>query len=217
MTNIFRKQIKHYLEKFMYKWMALLALVFTTTLQAEVKVLAFAGSTQKESVNKKLVVEAAEMARQAGANVTVINLEDYTAPFYDADLEKNEKMPSNAKKLRDLMMQSQVIVIASPEYNGSVSGVLKNTIDWASRKEEGGASRDAFSGKKFVIMSASPSPNGGAKGLNHLRSILEVLGGNVVPQQVSLSDAYKAFDDKGHLKDPKIKADLQQAINQAVK
>lgn len=200
----------------MFKWIAMLAMVLTTALHAEVKVLALAGSTQKGSVNKKLVLEAAEMARQAGAEVTVINLEDYTSPFYDADLEKNEKMPANAKKLRDLMIQNQVVLIASPEYNGSLSAVLKNAIDWASRSEAGAPSREAFTGKKFVIMSASPGPGGGARGLSHLRSIIENVGGNVLQPQVTVPDAYNAFDESGHLKDAKIKTQLQEVINQVI-
>ena len=114
------------------------------------------------------------------------------------------------------MIQSNVILIASPEYNGSLSGVLKNTIDWASRNEEGEGSREAFKGKKFVLMSASPGPGGGANGLIHLRSILERIGGTVVPQQIIIPDAYNAFDDQGRLKDNKIKNELQQAIQAAL-
>lgn len=195
----------------------ILCVALSATLSAEIKVLAFAGSTREDSVNKKLVSEAANLARQLGASVTVIDLRDYPTPFYDADLEAAQGMPVKAKELRRLMIDSQAIFIASPLYNGSVSAVLKNAIDWASRGENGGSSREAFKGKKFAIMSASPSAKGGAKGLTHLRAILEDIGGTVIPQQVALPDAYHAFDDQGRLKNEQIKAELQQLVETALK
>ena len=200
----------------MWKWMILLCIAFSANLRAETKVLAFAGSTREGSFNKKLVIEAANMARQMGANVTVINLKDYAMPFYDGDLETKEGMPTKAKQLRRLMMQSQVILIASPEYNGSLSAALKNVIDWASRGEEGGSSRDAFKDRTFVIISASPSLGGGVRGLVHLRTILENIGGTVLPQQIVVPNAYQAFDEQGQLKDPKLKQELKQLIQQAI-
>lgn len=196
----------------MWKLMIILCVACSAALGAEIKVLAFAGSTREDSYNKKLVSEAANFARQMKANVTVIDLKDYPIPFYDADLENAQEMPAKAKQLRQLMIQSDVILIASPEYNGSLSAVLKNAIDWASRSETGEGSRDAFKGKKFVIMSASPGSGGGARGLAHLRTIIENIGGTVIPQQVVVPDAYKAFDDQGHLKSEKIKQELQQLI-----
>lgn len=170
---------------------------FAFTMIANSNVLVFSGRTRTESVNKKLAQEAATVARELGARVSVIDLKDYPIPFYDGDLEANEGMPENAKKLRNLMINSQAIIIVSPEYNGTLSAVLKNTIDWASRSEEGGSSRAAFAGKKFAIMSASPGKGGGARGLTHLRTIIENIGGKVVGKQVALPNAYepKAFEN----------------------
>ncbi len=110
---------------------------FVYSENSEIKVLAVAGSTRDDSINKKLVTEAAHLARQMGSKVTIIDLKDYPMGLYDADIEAKQGMPIKAKQLRQLMIQSQVILIASPEYNGSLSGVLKNAIDWASRSEEG--------------------------------------------------------------------------------
>lgn len=197
----------------MLKWIIALCIAISANLSAEVKVLAFAGSTREASVNKKLVVEAADMARQKGAEVTVIDLKDYPLPFCDGDIEL---MPQNAIELRQLMIQSDVILIASPDFNGSVSGLLKNTIDWTTRSEKGGSSREAYKGKIFSIMSASPSLSGGAKGLVHLRKIIENIGGNVIPAQVSVPDAYNAFDDSGCLINDKLRAELFELISQAV-
>lgn len=201
----------------MWKWMTLLAVVASTTVSAETNVLAFAGSTRDDSINKKLLVEAADIAKQAGAKVTVINLKDYPMPFYDGDLEANKGLPPKAKELRQLMMQSNVILIASPEYNGSLSGVLKNTIDWATRNEAGDGTREAFLGKKFVLLSASPGQTGGARGLEHLRTILTNVGGVVATDQIVVPDAFNAFNEQGKLKDKQLSDKLKQVIQTAVR
>lgn len=200
----------------MFKLLVIFGVVFAGHMMAEVKVLAFAGSTREGSFNKALLVEAANSARQKGASVKVIDLKDYPMPFYDADLEAKEGMPIKAKQLRDEMIQSQVILIASPEYNASVPAVLKNALDWASRKEEGGTSREAFKGKKFVLMSASPGSKGGARGLIHLKAIIEDVGGTVISEQFSVPNAYSAFDNQGHLKNPKLKSELQKLVESAL-
>lgn len=203
----------------MLNWFNALILIIITSfsnLQSEVNILAFAGSTREESLNKKLIAEAAFLAEEMGAHVTVIDLRDYPIPFYDGDLDEQEGIPENAKLLRQLMIKSQVIFIASPDYNGSVSGVLKNTIDWATRSEENGASREAFKGKKFVLMSASPSVSGGAKGLTHLKDIIQNIGGEVLNTQFTIPKAHLAFDEKGQLKDEKLKTDLKNLIKTAL-
>ncbi len=200
----------------MWKWMIVFCVAFTATLKAEIKILAFAGSTRENSVNKKLISEAAKITCQMEVNVTVIDLKDYPFPFYDADLEAKEGMPTKVKQLRQLLIQNDVILIASPEYNGSLSAVLKNTIDWASRSEAGGSSREAFKGKTFAIMSASPGPLGGALGLVHLRTIIENIGGRVISQQVVVPDAYNAFDEQGRLKNEKIKKEIQLLVQSAI-
>jgi len=200
----------------MWKWMIVACILFSTQISAEIKILAFSGSTREDSLNKKLIAEAAGLARQMGAHVNVIDLRDYVSPFYDEDLETKSGMPLKARQLRHLMIQSNVMIIASPEYNSSLSAALKNAIDWASRGETGGASRDAFKGKKFIIVSASPGSGGGVRGLNHLRAIIEDAGGTVLPQQIVVPDAYNAFDQQGHLKNQKLKGDLSQAIQAAM-
>lgn len=168
-----------------------LFVLFAFPLLAQMNVLVFAGSSREGSYNKKLSLEAAEVARTLGANVTWIDLKDYPMPFYDADLE-TKGLPKHAKRLRDLMVANDMIVIASPEYNASIPAVLKNAIDWASRKDES-SSRSAFKGKKFALLSASPGRGGGARGLVHLRAIIEDVGGEVVSEQVSVPGAHAAL------------------------
>lgn len=175
---------------------------------AESKVLAFAGSTRVDSINKKLVKEAARIAQEMGATVKLIDLKDYPAPFYEGDLEAAEGVPATTKQLRQLIDESQVILIASPEYNGSYSPLLKNTLDWLSRMQ------NSFKGKSVVIMSTSPGKLGGMRGLVLLKALLEELGATVLPQQVSLPHGNQAFNEAGHLIDPKWEKALMQAIQQ---
>lgn len=205
----------------MCKWFFILCLFSSQLLPsehllAETKVLLFSGSTRKDSYNRKLIAEAACITKTLGASSTLIDLKEYPMPFYDGDVESGSGMPENAKRLRQLMIQSNVIVIASPEYNSSVSAVLKNALDWTSRGESGGSSRDAYKGKKFVLLSASPGSLGGKRGLAQLRVIIEAIGGTVLTKQLSVPNASKAFDENGMLLDPKIKQELQELLSEAI-
>lgn len=174
------------------------------------KILAFAGSLRKDSFNKKLVKIAVAGAEAAGADVTLIDLCDYPLPIYNADIEEKEGLPANAIKIKELMWKHDGFIIASPEYNSSISAVLKNTIDWASRN----ASADevylsCFIDKIALIISASPGALGGLRGLVHLRSILENIYTSVIPGQKSISDAANAFDPQGGLKNPEQKKAIE--------
>jgi chromate reductase len=189
-----------------------LLVIASLPLMAEVKVLAFSGSTRTGSYNKMLVEDAAKIARQMGATVTVIDLKDYPMPFYDADLEKKDGLPANARKLRNLMADNDAIIIASPEYNHSVSAVLKNALDWASRSDSQAPSRSAFKGKKFAIMSASPGKGGGARALPHLRSIIEDVGGTVVKTQVTIPNAQTYFAQTNRPENPLLKKEIQELL-----
>ena len=200
----------------MWKWILTLCAICAFNLNAEINVLAFSGSMRKDSVNKKLANEAAHWARQKGAHVTVVDFKDYVFPFYDRDLEASEGMPLKVKLFRQLMIKSQVIFIASPNYNSSLSGMLKNVLDWASRNERGEESKEAFKGKVFVIMSSSQGSSGGVKGLNHLRAVIEKSGGTVLPQQFVVPFGDQAYGQDGHLKEPKL-IELQELIAAAFK
>src|SRR3989338_7717589 len=170
---------------------------------AKPKILAFAGSTRIESFNKKLIKIAATGAKDAGADVTVIDLRDFQMPIYDGDLEIKDGLPSNAHKLKDLMLAHQGLLVASPEYNSSISGVLKNTIDWVSRQSEGEIPLACFKDKIAGLMSASPGGLGGLRGLVHVRAILGNIGVLVLPTQIAVSKAHEAFTEGGGLKDQK--------------
>ncbi len=167
------------------------------------KILAFAGSTRIDSFNKKLVKIAALGAREEGADVTIIDLRDFQMPTYDEDLERQEGLPTSARKLKDLMLAHQGLLVSSPEYNSSISGVLKNTIDWTSRQSDGKIPLDCFKDKVAGLMSASPGVLGGLRGLVHVRAILENIGVLVIPNQVAISKAHEAFNLDDTMKDTK--------------
>lgn len=168
------------------------------------KILAFAGSLREKSYNKTLVQIAIKGAKQAGADVTHIDLRDFPLPIYDGDIEEKEGLPANAIKLKELMWNHDGFLISAPEYNSSISGVLKNCIDWASRPASPQeVYLSCFIDKVVVLMSASPGGLGGLRGLVHLRAILGNIYSLVLPAQKSIASAHEAFDADGNLKNPK--------------
>ena len=165
-------------------------------------IAAFAGSTRTGSFNKKLLAIAADAARAAGAEVTVVDLRELALPLFDQDLEAAGGLPGGAKKFKALLRASDGFLIASPEYNSSITAALKNAVDWASRAEsDDEPPLAAFRGKVAALCSASPGALGGVRGLVTLRSILGNIGVVVLPDQVCVSAAHEAFDESGRLKD----------------
>lgn len=165
------------------------------------RILAFAGSTREASFNKRLVRIAVEGARSAGADVTLIDLRDFPMPLYDGDLEANEGLPEQARRLKALFLEHQGLLISSPEYNGGMSAVLKNAIDWVSRREGDEPGLAAFRDKVAGVMATSGGRLGGLRGLVHIRQILTNVGVLVIPQQHALPSAGEAFTEDGNLTD----------------
>ncbi len=174
------------------------------------KILAFAGSTRTASYNKRLVKIAMAGAQAAGAEVTYLDLRDLPLPLFDEDLEKSEGLPANARKLKDLLLAHDGLLLSAPEYNSSISAVLKNAIDWASRPVPKEPPLACFTDKVATLMSASPGALGGLRGLVHVRAILGNIGVLVLPQQVAVSRAFEAFTEDGKLKDPKQQSAIEQ-------
>ncbi len=166
------------------------------------RILAFSGSARGASFNKKLIRIAAEGARRAGGDVTLIDLADYPMPLYNGDLEAEEGIPEKGREFKRLLTAHDGILISSPEYNGAFSPLLKNVLDWASRSESAdGGPLAAYRGKAAAIMSASPGALGGMRGLVHLRMLLTNLGVLVLPGQQAIPRAGKAFNEGGSLED----------------
>jgi len=169
-----------------------------------VRLLALSGSLRTGSFNRRVVDIAAASARAAGADVEAVDLRDFPLPHYDADLERSEGVPERALALKDLFCGADGYLVAAPEYNGSIPGVLKNAFDWISRPGDGETPMTlrAFRGKVAGVMSASPGPWGGIRGLSHLRQILSGMYVLVVAEQLAVPDAASAFAEDGKLKNP---------------
>jgi chromate reductase len=173
-------------------------------------ILAFAGSSREGSYNRKLIHIAAEGARTAGADVTVVELSDFEVPLVNEDLEAEKGMPQKAREFKKLMIRNDGLLIASPEYNSSITPLLKNILDWASRNESADEEfLSAFKGKTAVIMSASPGNLGGLRGLVILRMMLGNLGVTVLPDQKCISGAADAFSADGSLVDSRQQSAVQ--------
>jgi len=158
------------------------------------KILAFSGSSRRESLNQKFLDAAVEAVRAAGGEVTTINLKDYPLPIYDGDFEDAHGLPENARKLVDLVKAHAGLLIASPEYNSMNTPLLKNTVDWCTRADD-----DPFPGRVAAVISASPGQFGGIRSLKLAQQLLLHLGCHLVPAQPSLPQANKAFDAAGKL------------------
>ncbi len=181
-----------------------------------IKVVAFAGSTRNDSFNKKLVRIAANLCSDAGLDTTYIDLKFYPLPIYDGDLEEEIVCPENGLKLRQILQSHDGFIISAPEYNSSISGVLKNTIDWCSRPRINEPPLVCFKNKVIALLSASPGQLGGLRGLVTVRSILVNIGSIVIPDQFALSTAHEKFTSDGYLINKSDEQLLQQVINSFV-
>jgi NAD(P)H-dependent FMN reductase len=162
-----------------------------------VRILAFSGSGRKDSIHKKLLKNAVKGALDAGADVTVLDLKDYPIPIYDGDLEESDGIPEKAREIRTLFKSHDGVLLACPEYNSSITPLLKNIIDWVSRPENGESGLVHYSGKTAALLAASGGNLAGLRGLFTVRQILSVLGMHVIPNQFGLSGANTAFDEHG--------------------
>jgi chromate reductase, NAD(P)H dehydrogenase (quinone) len=171
-----------------------------------VRVLVFAGSLRRESLNVRLAALAARIAGTHGATVDVAAMRDFDTPSYDGDVETADGIPPGAAELRRRLEACDAFILATPEYNGSMPGHLKNTLDWTSRFRP-----QPFDGKHGLIVSASPSLVGGNRGALALRVPLEHLGARIFPDLFSLSQAHKAFTGDA-LTEPRLHDRLDRTI-----
>lgn len=164
------------------------------------EILVFAGSIRTGSINEMLAVCAAEAIAEAGGAVNKISLADYPMPIYNGDLEAAEGVPEAAKALAARFVASQGIFIAAPEYNGGITPLLKNSLDWVSRSGASDHKPGPYKGRVFAIGGASNGGFGGYRGLLQLRHTLEnALGTLMVPEMISVPAASQAFDENGKL------------------
>jgi NAD(P)H-dependent FMN reductase len=169
------------------------------------KLLAFAASLRGESLNRKLITLAVNLARDAKVEVDLADFHDFDMPLYDADLQVASGFPSGARELARRIESADGLMIASPEYNYSIPGTLKNAIDWVSRMKP-----MPLRGKHGMLLAASTSLVGGIRGLWALRVPLEGLGVTLYPDMFAVAQAPQAFDEHGKLKDPELRERLSK-------
>jgi chromate reductase, NAD(P)H dehydrogenase (quinone) len=167
------------------------------------RLLFFAGSTREGSFNKKLAALGRHIAEANGIEAVQVDLKDYPMPIYNGDLEAAKGPPERARAFKALLGEYQGVFIASPEYNSSVTPLLKNTLDWVTRvRAKGESGLEVFRSRVFAIGGAAPGHYGAMRSLLQLRQILSVgMGALVIPQQIAVPHAMHAFEEDGSLKD----------------
>ena len=183
-------------------------------MTAPVRLLFFAGSARAGSYNKKVARLGAMIAEANGIPATFVDLGDYPMPLYNADLEAAEGQPENAKKLAAVMQAHSGIFIVSPEYNASITPLLKNTLDWVSHvRAEGDPPGQVYKTRVFALASASTGGMGGLRSLTTVRQVLELgLGALVLPDQFAVPRANDAFGEDGHLKNKESQENFKALI-----
>ncbi|MGC4396905.1 NADPH-dependent FMN reductase [Hydrogenophaga sp. T2] len=188
-------------------------------MTAPTPLLVFAGSTRAQSFNRRLARVAAELGRAAGAQVTLLELAEHELPLYNADLEARGT-PDAARRLKEIFHAHPAWIVCSPEYNGSYTGLLKNTIDWVSSPIKGdpewSSGTKPFAGKVVGLLSASPGALGGLRSLSHLSPLLLNLQCWLTPRQFALAKAGEAFDAEGRLVNAAALASVQGVVEQTL-
>ena len=181
------------------------------------RLLAFAGSARRGSFNARLARFAAREAEAAGAEVLLLDLAEFDLPLYNGDLEADDGLPAGAARLKELFLAHDGFLVASPEYNGSISPFLKNAIDWVSRPVAGQPPLVWYAGKVAGLMAASPGALGGLRGLVHVRQILSGIGVIVAPAQHAVAQAGGAFDGADGLAEEPHGAAVRRVVRETVR
>jgi chromate reductase, NAD(P)H dehydrogenase (quinone) len=178
------------------------------------KILVIPGSLRGASYNVRLAALATKELTLAEADVTRISLADYPLPIYDADLAAQSGPPFNALKLKQILATHRGVFIASPEYNASITPLLKNAIDWISTvREPGEAQLAVFQNRAFALGGCSPGRSGAMQSLLALRQVLAVgCRALVIPEQVTVPNAEQAFDDMDQLTDARVAGQLKMVV-----
>ncbi len=179
----------------------------TSQPRESVSFLVFSASLRADSLNSRLARQAAAAIADNGGIVDSTSMPDFETPSYDADVQASDGFPAGADRLRECIQTNDAFVISSPEYNASMPGLLKNTLDWVSR-----FSPQPFNEKHGLLLSASPSMVGGNRGLWALRVPFEHLGARIYPDMFSLAQAHQAFDDDGRIANPKLRERFESTV-----
>ncbi len=173
-----------------------------------IRLLIFGASLRRGSLNGRLAASAALVVEEKGGTVDLARMSDFDCPAYDLDVEKEKGIPAGARHFRERLLASDAFIVASPEYNASMPGVLKNVIDWTSRFQP-----QPFNGRQALLLSASPSMAGGNRGLWALRIPFEHLGARVYPDMYSLAQAHEALDAGGRIKNDTLRQRFERTLD----
>ena len=173
----------------------------------DIRFLVFGASLRRQSLNDRLASLAASCVERKGGSVDLAHMADFDCPSYDQDVEVEDGMPDGARQFHDRLTAADAFIVAAPEYNASMSGALKNLIDWTSRFRP-----QPFNGRQGLLMSASPSMVGGNRGLWALRIPFEHLGARLYPDMFSLAQAHEAFDADGRIADEILRSRFERTI-----
>lgn len=187
-------------------------------MSAVINLVCLSGSVREGSLNTKLAAAAAATAASLGANAKCLDLRDYAMPIYDGDLETRGGPPAAAKALKAELERHQAVFIACPEYNASITPLMKNTLDWVSRvRAEGEEPLQVFRTRVFAIGAASPGGYGGMRSLLAMRTVLEIgLGALVIPEQIAVANAGQAFGEDAALKDERMRSLLTRVMERLI-
>lgn len=180
------------------------------------KILAFSGSSRSTSYNRHMLARLVSAAAEQGAEVTTVDLGELDIPIYNGDLEEAHGLPEGAERLRALLHDHSGLMIACPEYNGFITPLLLNSIDWASRSGTGGVDVTPWMNKIVAIASASPGPFGGMRSAGHLRTLLSGIGCLVLPFSLAVPNAAQAFDESGDFVDERIRERARQLASRLI-
>lgn len=171
------------------------------------KILTFAGSLRKDSLNKKLCGVVSDIVKKNNlADIEFIDLQPLNIPVYDGDIESSTGLPSGVQQLAQKINEANALIICTPEYNGSIPGILKNTIDWLSRQKP-----VSLTGKPVLLLAASPGALGGVRSLWHSRQPFDVLGTQLYPEMMGVGKAHETIQGTT-LADAKLLANLERLV-----
>lgn len=179
-------------------------------------ILAFAGSNKRESINFRLLKHIAARLQEKGAQVTVLEMREFDIPLFGEDFLSEKGFPTDAQRFYELLKAHPAFLIACPEYNRSITPLLKNLIDWSSIPRPGDSPMAAFNGKTAGLCSCSGGKLGGLRGLYHVSDILQSIGTNVLPKQVAVGGFAEAFSAEGKLVDKMASAMMEAMCDQLV-
>ncbi len=175
--------------------------------------LAFCGSARKDSFNQKTLDCVVDALHANGETITSISLNDFPQPIYNGDEETASGLPEATVRMKTLLIKHDALIIGCPEYNGFMTPLLMNTIDWATRSREASPDLSCFKGKPVLITSCSPGPRGGLRAGAHLKTMLSGIGCIVSPDNFIVSGAFGAFDESGKLKDENLQRRAEQVAS----